>query len=155
MAIERKVFCKHTWTPNYIIQDMESAGVVELTCLNAEEDLVVIGFKMWAFQASGTRLTQEGRVSAAAVLNQGYSLPEAYRNCLGIVHYYEGLDITAVGSGYMQEMTVDQGMFPEGFGLSLKEGERMVLSMSFNNDSTQADCACSFQCTIYYVKGKL
>lgn len=148
MTPQKKIFIARITTGNMLIPNAGATPPVALGMYLAEEDITVIGWVLKTEAAFANPLAGVGNVNIYAYLCSGYVQGTGYVNVLDSVQ--ATMEQNAVN--VVQEFKHSYVMFPDGQGISLKEGEHLELNCTGNN-STAAIVGASFWATMYYVKG--
>lgn len=114
-----------------------------------QEDIIIIGAEIWlephpdyVHETAGESFW-EAWLTGASVLKRDGSIVET--------SVWEGID----AGTHLQHLTYNHVvvMFPEGYGVPVREGEHLNLLAEGNNDGGET-VEMDPRCLIYYVKGK-
>lgn len=148
----KKIWCKFLGGGNQILPAAGSLVPTKLVDFICEENIVVVGAQLHCEAAAGSEIANDGDAYLHVHLTQYGLSTEGWRNELLSVMGHQNWN-TAPAS-VQHEYQNEQIMFPEGYGLSLKEGEPFELWAHGNNTSAaEVQIGCS--ATLFYVKGTL
>ncbi len=146
VAPKKKIFVGFMSSGNILIPATDGLLPIGYGPFVAEEDITVIGWTGRTLAAYANPITAVGLCAIYCYLCSGYV--QVYINLLDTLSFIVEQSAVSISHHYERSNV----MFPEGEGISLKEGEHLELNCCGNN-ATATIVGASFEFSIFYVKG--
>ncbi|MBA7711254.1 hypothetical protein ES703_120209 [subsurface metagenome] len=148
----KKIWCAFLGGGNNVLPANGTLVPVLLTDFIAEEDIVVVGAQLHVDPTAGHEIANDGDAYLHVHLTQYGLSAIGWRNELLYALGHQHWNTTPAGVSYLY--AAPNIMFPEGAGISLKEGESFELWAHGNNlSAAEVQMGCS--ATLFYVKGTM